>query len=214
MLNRSKQAAKFSHIWTWHDHNKVVTTIEETRLEYRGVKEHNIHLQDIIHSYEKLMDQLHGCKNITSVRSLCKDFYIPETSHVKMKKLKVYLSGAVEETSYRAIVKKHYGDQLFLWDPIEREDVNDPNLVDNEKQAIESSDIIVAFIRNFTCGTIMELQYAFNLEKDIPIYVITQNKFVDDIWLKHHTSRFFPTIRKCFEYIIKEFKSDIIKEIE
>ena len=206
MLKRSRQAARFSHVWTWSDHNKVIASIEETRLQYKGIDEQNTHLKEVISAYESVIEKVKECKSIVTVRNLLTDFYLPGETREVRKNLRIYLSGAADEFEYRKNVKIVYGKYLDLWDPIEEENQKDPDLVNKDKKAIRDCDIMVVFIRKFTCGTIMEIQYAYNLEKDIPIYVITQDKFVQDILLQHHTSRFFSTVRKCFDFIINEFK--------
>lgn len=214
MINRSKQAARYGHVWTWGDHNKVIAGIEEIKLGYRGLDDTNNNLKETIDAYEALMAKIKGCKNITTVRNLLKDFYLPEKSGKVKKNLKVYLSGAAQETEYRQGVKLAYGKFLNLYDPIEMVDQDNPDLVNIDKKAINDSDIMVVFIQRVTFGTVMEIQYAYNLEKTIPIYVITSDKYVEDIWLSHHTSRFFPSIRKCFDFILNDFNVLPLEEKE
>ena len=205
MLNRSAQAARFGHRWTWGDHNKIISGIEEIKLRYKNQEDELNNLKEIIDSYESLVEKLKESKSITTVRKLLTDFYIPEKPGEVRKNLKVYLSGSADEKDYRKGVKAVYGKYLNLYDPIEAVKPDNPNIVNIDKEAIESSDIFVAFIRKLSIGTIMEIQFAFNIKKDIPIYVITSDKYVEDLWLSHHASRFFPSIRSCFDFILNDF---------
>jgi len=205
MINRSRQAARYGHIWTWGDHNKIVAGIEEIKLRYKGQEDELNNFKEIIASYESLLEKIKDSKSIASVRKLLSDFYIPEKPGEIRKNLKVYLSGAADEFEYRKGVKAVYGKYLNLYDPIEMVKPDNPDLVNIDKEAIESSDIFVAFIRKLSIGTIMEIQYVYNIEKNIPIYVITSDRFVEDIWLSHHVSRFFPSIRSCFDFILNDF---------
>jgi len=214
ILNRSKQACRYGHVWTWNDHNRIVATIEEIKLRYREIDNQTVHLQEIIKAYESLIEKLNICKNINSARTLLSNFYLPGQDKEVRKNIKVYLSGSADEYEYRKNVKIAYGKYLDLWDPIEKENIDDPDLVNKDKEAIKSSDILVAFIRKFTCGTLMEIQYTYNLEKKIPIYVITHDKFVQDIWLNHHTDRFFSTVKKCFDFIIRDYQVLPSEDIE
>jgi len=206
MLNRSKQAARYGHIWTWSDHNKIIAGIEEMKLQYKQHDINNAHLKEVILAYESLIGKIQESKSITSVRTLLKDFYLPGDKKEVRKNLKIYLSGSADEVDYRKSVKIAYGKYLNLFDPIEMNKQSDPDLVNKDKQAIDDCDILVAYIRKFTCGTIMEIQYTYNLDKDIPIYVITSDRFIKDIWLSHHTNRFFSSIRSCFDFILDDFK--------
>lgn len=205
MINRSKQAARYGHVWTWGDHNKVVAGIEEIKLQYKCKDDEIDSLKEVIDSFRSLVEKIKESKSITTVRNLLTDFYAPVQKGEIKKNLKVYLSGAADEFEYRKGVKAVYGKYLNLYDPIEAVKPDNPDIVNIDKNAIETSDIFVAFIRKLSVGTIMEIQFAFNLEKNIPIYVITSDKFVEDLWLKHHTSRFFPSIRSCFDFIMNDF---------
>ena len=205
MINRSKQAARYGHVWTWGDHNKVIAGIEEIKLQYKTKEDEEKHLNEVIDAYESLIEKVKESKTITTVRKLLNDFYLPEKSGEIRKNLKVYLSGAADEKKYRKGVKAVYGKYLNLYDPIEMVAPDNPDLVNIDKAAIDSSDIFVAFIRKLSVGTIMEIQYVYSIEKQIPIYIITSDKFVEDKWLSHHASRFFPSIRSCFDFIMNDF---------
>ena len=125
-------------------------------------------------------------------------------------KIQIYLSGESNESEYREYVKKNYSF-LDFFDPIEEADFkidNHEQIVIRDKLAIEDSDILVAYVRVISFGTIMEILHAW--DSQIPVYVINPGgKFIGDIWLKYHTSRFFDTIDKCFDFI----KYDMIKHL-
>lgn len=125
-------------------------------------------------------------------------------------KIQIYLSGKKEECRYRDYVKKNYSF-LNLFDPIEEVDSKIDSyeqIVINDKISIENSDLLVAYIRELSFGTIMEIHHAWNFQ--IPVYVINPGKeYVDDVWLKYHTTRFFDNINECFDYI----KYDMIKHL-
>lgn len=124
-------------------------------------------------------------------------------------KPRIYLAGYTGETAYRQYAKDNYGKDLILFDPmtdIEHDldpDVkNNFHIVQQEKRIIDrNTDILVAYIRQFTIGTTMEIMHAYN--NSIPVFVITPTpKFERDLWLAYHASRFFPTIDDCFNYIL------------
>jgi len=129
---------------------------------------------------------------------------------------KVYLAGNVFEVNYRESVKKQYGNQLILLDPMEENgaivDVSkstvihnrtNEQIVETDKDLIDKSDILVAVINRLSIGTIMEIIYAYS--KKIPTYAIVPEyeNFHNDIWLKYHTTKFFFNVIKCYDYILK-----------
>jgi len=117
-------------------------------------------------------------------------------------KLKIYLGGSADEIEYRKEVHQKYENQFRIIDPLKEtpHDLGRNLIVEMDKRLILESDIFVAFIKKFTCGTIMEILFAY--ENNIPIYVINSNSiFLQDIWLSYHTNIFFNNINECFEYI-------------
>jgi len=139
--------------------------------------------------------------------------------------IRIYLAGHVNEVDYRAYVNEKYRDHLEILDPLQEVEQKILNIdltkyedltkveftaeeklqvVELDKQAVASSDILVAYITKFTCGTVMEVLHAWN--KQIPVYVINPGGTLkNDIWLGYHTSKFFNTIDECFENIINSF---------
>jgi nucleoside 2-deoxyribosyltransferase len=138
--------------------------------------------------------------------------------------IKVYLAGRAFETSYRKYVKKTYGDKLFLIDPmiengvfvdtknmkIQHNGTTVESIVETDKHLIRNSDILVAYINQYTSGTSMEILYAY--QKNIPVYlIVTLGKdFENDIWLSYHSNKIFYDIDSCFDSILKQIKNEIL----
>jgi nucleoside 2-deoxyribosyltransferase len=122
-----------------------------------------------------------------------------------VRKLKIYIAGAVREQAYREYVHRVYGDhpQLELLDPIRIVEQVFPDVVEKDKLLIKQSDIVVAYVQNHSFGTCMEIIYAF--ENGIPVYTINPNRdHRENFWLKYHTTKFFDTISDCFDYIMEK----------
>ena len=118
------------------------------------------------------------------------------------KKLRIYLAGHVPETAYREYCINNYGDEFDLFDPISMvpEDQYYITIVEDDKEAIRKSDILIAFIEKASFGTSMETHYAYNL--DIPVFIVNPNgQWIDDKWLKYHSKKMFRSLDECFSYI-------------
>jgi nucleoside 2-deoxyribosyltransferase len=133
--------------------------------------------------------------------------------------IKVYLAGYSGENEYREYVSKRYGRHLDVFDPMKEidykilekyrkgslpdEDVS--LIVEGDKAAIESCDIVIAYIKQASFGTAMEILHAF--KNKIPVYLIDpHNKWRDDVWVRYHTSKTFDDIDPCFSYILESIK--------
>ncbi len=135
--------------------------------------------------------------------------------------LKIYLAAYSEENDYRDRVIRKYGRDLNLLNPMIEIEENMPGhkpsskpgvdrrltdeqtkyIVEEDKHAIGGCDIVVVYIRRWSCGTIMEVITAWN--NNIPVYVIDPTvKFRDDPWLRYHSNRFFNDESGCFDYIL------------
>ena len=137
-------------------------------------------------------------------------------------KLQVYVAGSVYEEEYRKIVNRKYSRDLNIFDPLKEieagvlgvdfskiddlknidfTELERAQIVEMDKAAIAASDIVTAYITRYSAGTIMEILYAWN--NQVPVYVIDPEwKFVNDIWIRYHTTKFFKTIDECYQYII------------
>tara|TARA_R110000824_G_scaffold266054_6_gene455002 strand:- start:242 stop:667 length:426 start_codon:yes stop_codon:yes gene_type:complete len=74
-----------------------------------------------------------------------------------------------------------------------------PEVVSRDKRAIESCDILVAYINKATTGSIMEIFHAHNV--DTVTYVIRPGGYNGGIWMNYHTDRFFENPKQCSEFI-------------
>jgi len=132
-------------------------------------------------------------------------------------KTKVYLAGYSGETEYRKYVKRMWGDVLTAFDPMTEVDAEIvakaknrsltkeevANIVISDKEEIESSNYLVAYVERFSAGTMMEIMYAW--QEGIPVYVIsTKESMRKDVWIDYHTTKSFKTIDECFEEILAE----------
>jgi len=144
--------------------------------------------------------------------------------------MKVYLAGNVKNKSYREYTLKNYSNKLNLFDPLREIDekaipinfdwedyhnnkIELPDhcvhkLVSSDKIAITKCDILVAYIENYSAGTIMEIKHAY--DHRVPVFIIDPTKrFRKDIWLRFHTIKFMDSIDECFKYILKLKENDM-----
>ena len=136
-------------------------------------------------------------------------------------KLKIYLAGTSDYNAlkYRQDAKNSFSNKLTLFDPftevensITNFELGKPWQLSNEqvekivvgdKEAINTCDIVVAYIENCTFGTTMEILHAWN--NNIPVFIINpEQNLIHDVWLRYHTTKFFTSTNECFKFIIKE----------
>jgi len=73
-------------------------------------------------------------------------------------------------------------------------------IVENDKHYIDKSDVLIAYIENYSAGTLLEIGYAY--QRNIPIYIINPScNCMRDFWLNYHVNKFFKSTRTCMEYI-------------
>jgi len=125
-----------------------------------------------------------------------------------MISLRVYVAGHTKETEYRQTVATEYGHRLILVDPLAihgfETETTDYEIPDRDKVLIRSCDVVVAFVRKATFGTVMEIIFAY--ENGIPVLLIDPTEgqqIAKDIWVARHVSRVYPTIIACFEHILE-----------
>lgn len=125
-----------------------------------------------------------------------------------MISLRVYVAGHTKETEYRQTVATEYGHRLILVDPLAihgfETETTDYEIPDRDKELIRSCDVVVAFVRKPTFGTVMEIIFAY--ENGIPVLLIDPTggqQIAKDIWVARHVSRVYPTIIACFEHILE-----------
>jgi nucleoside 2-deoxyribosyltransferase len=123
----------------------------------------------------------------------------------KKEKIRIYLAGTTTATEYRDTVHLYFDKYkcLEIIDPMQFETQKSVAVVKEDKDAIKTCDILVAFVQKPTFGTVMEILYAYDLR--IPILVICNNEICKtDPWLEAHTHLYFKDINSCFEYILQD----------
>lgn len=132
----------------------------------------------------------------------------------KKQKLRIYLSGTISEVDYRDMVHDLYGKDFDILDPLienaelqEEKETRGNEIVEADKRLIEESHVLVAILRTYTAGTIMEIKHAHDL--GLPVFIITRTveglKGIDqDIWVKYHSNKAFFSVRACFAHIKKK----------
>ena len=134
--------------------------------------------------------------------------------------VKVYLAGRAFETTYRKQVKREYGSKFKLIDPmiengvfvdtknmkIQHNGATVESIVENDKYLIRTSDILVAYINQYTAGTCMEILYATQMNKPVYLIVTPGKEFENDIWLSYHSTKIFFGVNECYDHILKQIK--------
>ena len=114
-----------------------------------------------------------------------------------MEKWRIYLAGYSLETEYRKIVHEKYGLDFDIVDPLIITPQSYSKLPTVDKFLITSCHILVAYIRECTWGTAMEIIFAYDKNKLVciidPIGQIRKDK-----WVYFHCHRFFNSIDECF----------------
>jgi len=204
LLKLSELAASNSHVWTWDNHNKLSTFIHNEAAKQKRTTEVFKSMQCTLKKYDALFENLSKVKDVEQLTDLLIEARTLFSQKCVSNRLSVYLAGAYDEYNYRASAKDGYGHILDLFDPIQEHDQNTPDLVDLDKKAIRDCDIFVAYVKKYSAGTMMEIEYAHSIGK--PVYVIAKGIYSTDKWIAHHTTNFFPSIKTCFNYILEEFK--------
>ena len=135
-------------------------------------------------------------------------FYKP----IQKKQQNIYVAGSIHATEYRKVVdelcKTKYKGRIINRDPLAEVEANikdlndDTQIVEQDKELILNCDILVAYVENYTPGTIMEIIYAY--ENGIPVYLITTNEEVKNRhWINYHSMKKFEAIEECLDYIDK-----------
>ena len=132
---------------------------------------------------------------------------------------KIYIAGWTGEVKYRKYIQEKYSKVLNVFDPMKEVEANIVDdvvkkatekyvfskeditkIVEGDKAAILSCDILTAFVNKITVGTMMEIIFAF--DNKIPVYLIDPSlQFRRDIWVNYHSTMIFDTIDDCYGYI-------------
>lgn len=134
-------------------------------------------------------------------------------------KLKIYLAGSVHLTEYRKYVKDNYSNnELFeIIDPLEhekwevQEEGKHQQIISTDKRLLYYSDILIADISlGPTFGTVGEITLMNHLYKK-PVFTFNiPEKYKNDPWLIGQSTRIFDNVDKCFEYLMKLNRVDLI----
>jgi len=204
LLKLSNETAKHGHTWTWQNHNKLKTFIFNEAAKQKRTKLVFKNLQCVLSKYDNLFNELSEVGDIEGLTAIIEQARITFSEQCNVMKPSVYLAGASTEFKYRSSAISMYSDLFNMFDPIIENPQDSDNLVELDKQAIKKCDIFVAYIKQYSAGTMMEIGYAATIGK--PVYVIAKGDFVKDIWINHHTTNFFPSIKTCFNYLIGEYE--------
>ena len=137
-----------------------------------------------------------------------------------MYKIRIYLAGRAFETTYRKQVKREYGHIFNLIDPmiengvfvdtkkmqINHNGATVESIVETDKHLINTCDVLVAYIDQYTAGTMMEILYAYQLKKPVYLIVTPGKEFEKDIWLSYHSDNIFYSINDCYDRIMLQLK--------
>jgi nucleoside 2-deoxyribosyltransferase len=137
-----------------------------------------------------------------------------------MNKIRIYLAGRAFETTYRKNVKFLYGKKFELIDPmiengvyvdtdkmkINHNGTTVESIVETDKHLIDTCDVFVAYIDQYTAGTMMEILYAYQRQKPVYLIVTPGKNFENDIWLSYHSDNVFFKISDCYDRILLQLE--------
>jgi nucleoside 2-deoxyribosyltransferase len=135
---------------------------------------------------------------------------------------KIYLAGHSIETEYRQYCIDNYSTDFEMINPMTRTfDVYDEeaikkhdkskdkmmipdndmtNIIHGDKHDIRRSDIVLAYIKKPTFGTVMEVMYAY--DHGTPVITVNPDlNWAGDIWLRFHSEAIFKTLDEAFKYL-------------
>ena len=132
--------------------------------------------------------------------------------------IRYYLAGTHYEEEPHKNWKQHIVESIQGFGIVEPEFENikhnfyDPNpvpgawstdIIKNDKQHIQNSDILIAYIDRISIGTTMEIFYAHSLGKRV--YVIDyngKNKLCKNLWMAGHCDCIFTSVDECANHIL------------
>ena len=124
--------------------------------------------------------------------------------------MKIYLAGPIFDCDdSECVAWRTRAKELLvgceLADPMARDyrgktTENATAIVEEDKAAIDSCDILLVNFHKPSAGTSMEILYAW--ERKIPVYVIYPDGVVSP-WVLYHATEVFPTLEKAVETILK-----------
>lgn len=136
-------------------------------------------------------------------------------------KQNIYLAGTIYNNSvhenWKTIFQNVIDKDFFTtFDPAPDMEPKSFDTVARDKQIIDRSQIVVAYIAKITVGTTMEIFYAHSSGKIVYIIDGTEdNRLQNDLWLSAHCHRFFnnqnidKVVSDCGKYINEYMKKYI-----
>jgi len=135
--------------------------------------------------------------------------------------IKIYLAGTIYtdpidadwKNRFISVLKKNNTDQQFkIYDPNPINEVGD-EVVAIDKKIIESCDYLVAYVKNASFGTAMEIKHAFDKQNIVVFVIDPTSKNLDNIWLKYHSHSQFNSVEGCADVVIDSSNLMIVKKI-
>ena len=126
--------------------------------------------------------------------------------------MRVYLGGPI--TGCTDAVALEWRDEAKLWlnrhgitilNPMDR-DFRDsplshlPQLVEEDKIAIELCDVVLVNFTSKSMGTAMEMLYAYERGKRV---IVVSEEFTEDPWLVYHSHNIFRTMDEALDKIYR-----------
>lgn len=122
--------------------------------------------------------------------------------------MKVYLAGAINGCTdqqckdWRAQAKEKLPDCA---DPMDRdyrgvEDFHAADIVENDKNDINNSDVLLVMYERPSVGTSMEVLYAWEAEKHVVI--VNNSGQTLSPWLIYHSHQIFRTLDTALQYLL------------
>jgi nucleoside 2-deoxyribosyltransferase len=89
-------------------------------------------------------------------------------------------------------------------------EVANMSVVSVDKQMIDSSDILVAYIEKCTFGTTMEIFYAYQQQNKLVIVIDPLEQFKHDIWLNYHSHKIVSRVGEAVTTIYNTYNNLIL----
>jgi nucleoside 2-deoxyribosyltransferase len=92
----------------------------------------------------------------------------------------------------------------FDWlDPTRHAMQGNPTVIERDKRDIAYCDAVLAHVPKFSCGTLMEIFFAFSVCGK-PVVVVTPHEFHQDVWLKFHCHYLIDNFDDAMDFLKKK----------
>ncbi len=119
------------------------------------------------------------------------------------KKYFFYIGGSVKENEYRKKVAMHKFENAVPIDPLDYDYKKIKcfdDIIQKDLVLIDKCDFLVAYLKDYTAGTLMEIMYARTQNK--PVFLIIENEdMLKDVWIIGNASKVFFSVEECLEFI-------------